>query len=100
MTEISFHFNAADPLAYICRLLRKAVRQGAQVVVTGAAEKLARLDQQLWAFDPVSFVPHVLQRAGKAVDERLQATPVWLVEDATAARQHEVLVNLGGEGVP
>ena len=31
MTEIAFHFNAPDKLAYACRLLRKAVASGARV---------------------------------------------------------------------
>ena len=33
MTEISFHFNVPDKLAYACRLLRKAVNAGNKVVV-------------------------------------------------------------------
>ena len=44
MTEIAFHFNAPDRLAYTCRLLRKAVSAGARLVVTGPAEALDRLD--------------------------------------------------------
>ena len=35
MTEVAFHFNATDKLEYACRLLRKAVANSAQVVVTG-----------------------------------------------------------------
>jgi hypothetical protein len=35
MTEIAFHFNVPDKLAYSCRLLRKAYLSGARVVVTG-----------------------------------------------------------------
>ena len=34
MTEIEFHFNVHDKLAYTCRLLRKACRTGARAVVT------------------------------------------------------------------
>jgi DNA polymerase-3 subunit chi len=50
MTEIAFHFNAPDKLAYACRLLRKAVNSGARVVVTGDAASLQALDTLLWTF--------------------------------------------------
>ena len=78
MTHVRFHFNVADRTDYACRLLRKATRQGAQVVVTGPAHALAGLDRALWAFDPVEFVPHVVLTPGQALPERLRATPVCL----------------------
>jgi hypothetical protein len=37
MTEIAFHFNAPDKLAYACRFARKALRSGARLVITGSA---------------------------------------------------------------
>jgi DNA polymerase-3 subunit chi len=95
MTEITFHFNVAEPMAYVCRLLRKAMRMGALPVVTGPTEVLDRLDRQLWAFEPASFVPHVRLRAGTALTPPIQATPVWLVDDTGLSDRHEVLVNLG-----
>ena len=95
MTEISFHFNAPDRSAYACRLVRKATRRGARVAVTGSAETLARFDRELWAFDPVEFVPHVRVRPGQSVPERLRPTRVWLLEDASGIEHHDVLLNLG-----
>jgi DNA polymerase-3 subunit chi len=95
MTEISFHFNVPDRTAYACRLLRKASRSGARVAVTAGTEVLAELDRALWAFDPVEFVPHVRLASGQAPSERLAPTPIWLVDDASGAPHHEVLVNLG-----
>ena len=47
MTAISFHVNLADPVAYACRLLRKAAGAGARVVVVGEPEQLRELDQAL-----------------------------------------------------
>ena len=41
MTEIAFHFNAPDKVAYACRLLRKAVAVNAKVVVVVPQEKMA-----------------------------------------------------------
>ena len=94
MTEVSFHFNVPDRTEYACRLLRKALRKGAQVVVTGSPPVLANLDRVLWTFDPLEFVPHVVARPGHEVAPRLRTTPVWLVADLTQAGHHDVLVNL------
>ena len=94
MTEVSFHFNVPDRTEYACRLLRKAVRKGAQVTVTGTPGELANLDRLLWTFDPLEFVPHVMPRPGQALTPRLRTTPVWLVADLAQAGHHDVLVNL------
>ena len=63
MTELAFHFGAPDKLAYSCRLLRKAVGSGANVVVVAEAETLAQLDTDLWALSPTEFVPHFRNRS-------------------------------------
>jgi DNA polymerase-3 subunit chi len=94
LTEISFHFNVPDRDEYTCRLLRKALRKGARLVVSGAPAALATLDRVLWTFDPLEFVPHLLARPGQALPPRLRDTPVWLVADPAQAGHHEVLVNL------
>ncbi|MEO6407552.1 MAG: DNA polymerase III subunit chi [Burkholderiaceae bacterium] len=101
MTEIAFHFNVPDRLAYACRLLRKATRQGARVAVTAPLATLRGLDRALWIFEPEEFVAHALLPAGAAAPERLAPTPVWLAERADdVAAVHEVLVNLGSETPP
>lgn len=97
MTEVSFHFNVPDRMAYACRLLRKAVRRGAKVVVSAPGDVLARFDKQLWVFEPLDFVPHVYARPGQAPAARLLDTPVWLSEQVREAPHHEVLLNLGNE---
>jgi DNA polymerase III subunit chi len=95
MTEVNFHTRVPHLLGYTCRLLRKASRQGARVVVTAPAATLAALDTALWTFDPLEFVPHVLHAPGATIAERLRETPVWLVQHAADASSHDVLVNLG-----
>lgn len=98
MTEVNFHTHVPHLLGYTCRLLRKASRHGARVVVTAPPATLAALDTALWTFDPIEFVPHLLHAPGTAIAERLRATPVWLVQhaaDALHASDHDVLVNLG-----
>ena len=95
MTEVAFHFNAVDKLAYACRLLRKACASSARVMVTGDPELMKLLDADLWTFDPMSFVPHCLSDAPM---ETLTQTPVILVADGNlpaALPHHEVMINLG-----
>jgi len=95
VTEISFHFNVTDRTDYTCRLVRKASRLGASVVLAGPAEALMHFDRALWIFDDLEFLPHVLLRPGQPVAPRLRATKVWLAQDAGQSGHHEVLVNLG-----
>jgi DNA polymerase-3 subunit chi len=103
MTQVVFHANVTDPLAYACRLLRKACRVGARVVVWGPAESLKQLDRLLWTFEPAEFVPHVLiQIQSSAVDpdrvQQRQETPLWLVETLQELPEAPVvLLNLGDE---
>ncbi len=93
MTEVAFHFNVPDKLAYACRLLRKASAAGSRVVVTGEPELLRTLDAQLWTFSPVEFIPHC--QAGVAAEAVVQASPVVLADMVQGAPHQEVLVNLG-----
>lgn len=102
--EVEFHTGIAEPVAFACRLLRKAVRSGAQVLCTVPADRLDELDRALWTFEEREFVPHVrLAGAAEAVARR---TPVWLAADVEEAlvRQpaaaERVLVNLGATAPP
>lgn len=96
MTEIAFHFNVPDKLAYSCRLLRKVYASGAQVVVTGEVNLLNQLDQLLWSFSATEFVPHCRV---DAVPQNLAVTPVLLAESVAGCPHSGVLVNLG-PGIP
>lgn len=92
MTEVAFHFNVPDKLAYGCRLLRKAWGSGARVVVTAEPDTLERLDLMLWTFSALEFVPHCRLTAPAAT---LAASPVLLAPALADCPHHEVLVNLG-----
>lgn len=96
MTEVAFHFNLPDKTAYVCRLLRKAVAQGARVVVTGSEPLLGELDKALWSFSPTDFVPHCSAGSDPAM---VLASPVVLGVDAVTSPHHDVLLNLD-EDVP
>lgn len=92
MTEVAFHFNAPDKLAYACRLLRKAVGSGARVVVTAPGEALARLNGLLWTFSQLDFIPHAV---ASDPDHVRAASPVLLTEALRGLPHRQVLLNLG-----
>ncbi len=100
--EVEFHTGVVDVAGFACRLLRKAHRQGAQLLVTAPEVELARLDRQLWTQEQLDFLPHVRLPAAAAVVAR---SPIWLAAewqqaaDLTTAEQaaRRVLVNLGAE---
>ena len=94
MTEVAFHFNAPDKLAYACRFARKVQRSGARLVITAPAETLAALDRMLWNLAPQDFVAHC---QGDADAELVQASAVLLSHDIRSAPHHEVLLNLNTE---
>ena len=94
MTEVEFHTGVVEPVAFACRLLRKAARQGVQVQVTAPPDVLAVLDRSLWTFEERDFVPHVrVPGANAAVAQR---TPIWLTAALLTEAAPRVLVNLGG----
>jgi len=96
VTAVEFHTGVAEPLAFACRLLRKAYRKGARVVVTAPAPVLAELDRELWTFGEREFVPHV-RLAGAASVALAARTPIWLCTGEPPEGAPDVLVNLGAE---
>lgn len=92
--KVEFHSGVSEPLTHTCRLLRKAHAAGARVVVHGPGALLSQLDQALWTFEALSFVPHVHLRAGARPSAQQARTPTWLVEDVSAVPDRDVLVNL------
>jgi DNA polymerase-3 subunit chi len=97
--KVEFHSGVAEPLGHACRLLRKAHGAGARVVVHGPAATLDRLDQQLWTFDALSFVPHLRLRGTAKPQPHEARTPTWLVDAVASVEDRDVLVNLGDEMV-
>lgn len=94
MSAVTFHTNAPDPLGYTCRLLRKAVSLGSRVSVTGAPAALRELDQALWTFAALEFVPHCWDNASPTMRA---ASPIVLHSDpAQSPGAAPVLLHLGG----
>ncbi len=101
MTEIAFHTGIANPLDYACRLLRKAYRSGARVAVHAEPALLDRLDQALWTFEPLEFVPHAVLPRDGADPGRVALSPIVLVKgDGVAPAECRIGVTLAGRDVP
>ena len=92
MTDITFHFNVPDRLAYSCRLLRKAHQKSASVVVTGDRDVLEQLDRLLWSISAVDFVPHC---SSTAFALTVAASAVVLADSLVGVDRDGVLINLG-----
>jgi DNA polymerase-3 subunit chi len=95
LTRLEFHTGIGEPLAYGCRLLRKAYRRGLKVVVCGEAERLMRLDTLLWTFEQLEFIPHARLRAGERPDATMQRTPIWLADHRAEWPPCDLVVNIG-----
>lgn len=77
-----------------CRLTEKALAQGHKVFIhTGSREQSMLLDELLWTYKDISFVPH-------AVDRIHADEPVLVSHTTDHVPEHtSVLINLG-PGVP
>jgi DNA polymerase III subunit chi len=99
MTEVEFHTGVAEPAAFACKLLGKAYRSGARVLVTAPAARLLAIDRALWLAEERDFIPHARLPAAAAV---LSRTPLWLVDDLArvgeaAVPSPTVLLNVGAD---
>jgi len=93
-TRVQFYHNAENPLALACELTQRAWTGGRQVALRLPDAASARaLDQLLWSFDQLAFIPHVMTDSPLAGE-----TPVVIGRAESAAWPHEdVLVNLADD---
>jgi len=92
VTQIDFHVNAPDKLAYACRLARKGYLSGSRMVFhADDPVRLTRFDRLLWTFSALDFIPHCHVRDPLAAE-----TPILLTggADVDLCPHHDVLVNL------
>ena len=93
MTRIEFRTNIADKISYTCRWVRKALAQGPDISIVILAEdsrQLTALDQALWTFSDIDFLPHAVLGAPLASRSR-----VVLTDDGEAdLPESQILVNL------
>jgi len=88
VTSIDFYFNASDRLEVACRLAGKAAARNTRMLIY-APDLAQRLDQMLWTWQAVSFVPHCF-----ATDALAAETPVVIAADAASTPDCEVLLTL------
>ncbi|MEO6276425.1 DNA polymerase III subunit chi [Roseateles sp.] len=88
--QVSFYSNAADPLRYACRLVRRALASGKPVGVRVPPALMPQLDKLLWSFDATEFIPH------RCWDGTTPPEPgeVLLVDDAVGLPHRGLLLNL------
>jgi DNA polymerase III subunit chi len=91
--QVSFYSDAADPLQYACRLIRRALASGKPVGVCVPAAVAPQLDALLWSFDAAEFIPH------RRWDGTTPPAPgeVLLVDDASRLPHRGLLLNLGDD---
>ena len=94
MDQIEFHTGVEDPAEFVGRLLGKAYRQGARVLVTADDPLQERISRYLWGTHETDFIPHV--RLARCTAAQAARTPLWL---AAAVRELPneplVVVNVG-----
>lgn len=101
MARIDFHSNVSDKLEYACRLTRKiwsatpAGEPVRHIVMVGEKADLKKLNELLWTFSAVDFLPHCF-----IDDEAAMDTPILLSDDflspALSQLPHaDVLIHLG-----
>ena len=101
MARIDFHSNVSDKLEYACRLTRKiwsATSAGEPVrhiVMVGEKSDLKKLDELLWTFSAVDFLPHCFIDDEAAIDTPILLTDDFLSPALSQLPHADVLIHLG-----
>ena len=101
MARIDFHSNVSDKLEYACRLTRKiwsATPTGESVrhiVIVGEKADLKKLDELLWTFSAVDFLPHCFIEDEAAIDTPILLTDNFLSPALSGLPHADVLIHLG-----
>ena len=90
MPRVDFHHDAPDKLRHACELVAGWHAAGRRVWIHCADDLLAaRVDQMLWTFEHLAFVPHV--RDGHPLAD---TSPVRIGRDPASAPADAVLLNM------
>lgn len=97
MTEVSFYHLQRQPIeAALPRLLEKSVERGWRVLVKVASEdRMAALDDRLWAYSDESFLAH-----GSDRDPDPDAQPILLTQGDANPNGAAALFVLEGAPIP
>lgn len=59
MAKVVFYTSVRDRLSFSCRLARTVLKNKERLlIVLPDKERMAKLDEALWSFDPDSFIAH------------------------------------------
>lgn len=96
MTRVDFYILSSDKSSrdkLACALTGKALAQGQQVYIhTESRESAALMDDLLWTFRDISFIPHTL--ANEAAEHNSQVCIGW---KGITPNSSDILINLGLE---
>lgn len=93
MAEIGFYHLRTTPLERaLPNILERALAAGHRIVVmAGSRERVEHLDDLLWTYNDVSFLPHGSAREGQA-----ERQPIWLTAVDENPNRASMLVLLDG----
>jgi DNA polymerase-3 subunit chi len=96
VTEFSFYQLLTTPLeAALPKLLERVHGLGLRaVVVAGSEQRVDRLNDLLWTYNPDSFLPH-----GSARDGNAEHQPIWLTHRDENPNSATVLVLTDGASI-
>ena len=96
MTRVEFYFNVQDKLAKVSELCEKAIAKGRQLTVFTQDKKVGEeLQQELWHFSPVSFLPSAFPQ-----DNTADVSPIILDASGELLLQDDILINLKTDHPP
>lgn len=98
MSQIFFYSGSDDKLKTACRLCAKALQQRLRVMVyTPETILLEQLDELLWSFSPISFIPHCIIHDNERL---IKVTPIILSDKIQSNGQFDILINLHQQSPP
>lgn len=92
MPRVDFYIlnNSETPENFLCALTGKIRREDLNIYINATDRKTAvMLDELLWTYKDISFLPHVMADAGE-----IENTPIAIGWDTTRPKTCEVLINL------
>jgi DNA polymerase-3 subunit chi len=95
MTRADFYIvdNPAVPYRFVCQLADKVINEGYDMYIHAASrEEAATIDDLLWTFRDVSFLPHAVIDSADGVKD----CPVVIGWEGEAPLARRVLINLSG----
>ncbi len=82
------------PYRFVCQLADKIRNEGYDIYIHAASrEEAASLDDLLWTFRDISFLPHIAIDAGESV---VEDSPIVIGWEGEAPLARRALINLSG----